>query len=402
MMRRSGRPHAAVIVGILFFVAAASARLTGAIGAGEQPERISFDCDPSRLDGILKALCLAKRFEEGRRLFEEETFGGNGRTCATCHSVRTGTFSPESAQRRLARDPADPLFLHDGLDDGFQGTTRITEHATVRIEIPLTSRVRLRNDPAATSVVFLRGTPTTINTPSLQPVFMYDGRDTTLEEQALGAIHAHAQNGVDPTALQLRLIADFQRTAPRFFSSLELFAFARGGAPPELPRGLTASQRRGRAMFDDVPVTAGSTRGICATCHSGPMLDVANDFNVFGAPAGSRFFGVGVSERNKLNLPVHEFILDGTDVVATPDIGMLLTEPMPPEFPPFIPLVFLTNLFKTPSLWGIRQTAPYFHDNSAKSLEEVAEQYTFFFENFLGITLTKQDEGDIVAFLKLL
>ena len=155
-------------------------------------------------------------------------------------------------------------------------------------------------------------------------------------------------------------------------------------------------------MFDDVPITEGSTRGICATCHSGPMLDVANDFNVFGAPAGSRFFGVGVPERNKLNLPVYEFILDGTDVVSTPDIGMILTEPMPPEFPPFIPLALLTNLFKIPSLWGIRHTAPYFHDNSAKSLEELAEHYTFFFENFVGITLTKQDEADIVAFLKLL
>ena len=401
MMCRSGWPNVALTVGILLFVAAASARLTGASGVSEQPQRISFDCDPSQLHGALKVLCLAKRFEEGRRLFEEETFGGNGRTCATCHSARTGTFSPADARRRLAKNPDDPLFVHDGLDDGLQGTTRITEHATVRIEIPLTSRVRLL-DPSATSVVFLRGTPTTINTPSLQPVFMYDGRDTTLEEQALGAIHAHAQNGVEPTALQLQLIAEFQRTSPRFFSSLQLFIFARGGPPPVLPRGQTASEKRGRAMFDDVPVSEGSTRGICATCHSGPMLDVANDFNVAGAPAGSRFFGVGVPERNKLNLPIHQFMLDGTDVVATPDIGMLLTEPMPPEFPPFIPLVFLTNLFKTPSLWGIRHTAPYFHDNSAKSLEEVAEQYTFFFENFLGISLTKQDEADIVAFLKLL
>ena len=401
MMCRSGWPNVALTVGILLFVAAASARLTGASAVSEQPQRISFDCDPSQLHGALKVLCLAKRFEEGRRLFEEETFGGNGRTCATCHSTRTGTFSPADARRRLARNPDDPLFVHDGLDDGLQGTTRITEHATVRIEIPLTSRVRLL-DPSATSVVFLRGTPTTINTPSLQPVFMYDGRDTTLEEQALGAIHAHAQNGVEPTALQLQLIAEFQRTSPRFFSSLQLFIFARGGPPPVLPRGQTASEKRGRAMFDNVPVSEGSTRGICATCHSGPMLDVANDFNVSGAPAGSRFFGVGVPERNKLNLPIHQFTLDGTDVVSTPDIGMLLTEPMPPEFPPFIPLVFLTNLFKTPSLWGIRHTAPYFHDNSAKSLEEVAEQYTFFFENFLGISLTKQDEADIVAFLKLL
>ena len=82
------------------------------------------------------------------------------------------------------------------------------------IEIPLTSRVKLLNDPAATSVVFLRGTPTAINTPALQPVFMYDGRDASLEEQALGAIQAHAQNGIEPTALQLQLIADFQRLLP--------------------------------------------------------------------------------------------------------------------------------------------------------------------------------------------
>jgi cytochrome c peroxidase len=59
-------------------------------------------------------------------------------------------------------------------------------------------------------------------------------------------------------------------------------------------------------------------------------------------------------------------------------------------------------LFKTPSFWGIGPTAPYFHDNSAKSLEDVAEHYTFFFENFVGIRLTKQDEADMVAFLRLL
>ena len=111
-----------------------------------------------------------KRFEEGRRLFDEETFQGNGRTCVTCHSVETGTFSPENAQQRLAANPSDPLFVGDGLDDGVFGTARITEHATVRIEIPLPPRVKLANDPTATSVTLLRGTPTTLNTPSLQPV----------------------------------------------------------------------------------------------------------------------------------------------------------------------------------------------------------------------------------------
>lgn len=414
MSRRRTIYVIALAVSIWFGSAAASVRLTGAdagpgraapapaVDTGRLEHEISYDCDPSQLHGAARLVCHAKRFEEGRRLFDEETFGGNGRTCVTCHSLKNGTFSPEDAQQRLAADPNDPLFVGDGLDDGIQGTARITAHATVRIEIPLTSRVRLVNDPTATSVTFLRGTPTTRNTPSLQPVFMYDGRDTTLEEQALGAIHAHAQNTVEPTALQLELIAEFQRTAPRFFSSLPLLISAHGGPPPRLPKGITAAQKRGRAMFDNVPITPGSTRGICAGCHSGPMLDVAGDFNVFGAPPGSRFFGVGVSERNKLNLPTYEFILDGVDTFVTPDIGMILTEPMPPEFPPGIPLIFLTNLFKTPTVWGVKHTAPYFHDNAAKTLEEVAEQYTFFFEQFLGILLTRQDEDDMVAFLKLM
>jgi cytochrome c peroxidase len=380
-------------------------------GASRTPRAITFDCDPGQLQGAARLTCLASRFEEGRRLFDEETFQGNGRTCVTCHSVRTGTFSPEDARKRLAADPGDPLFVGDGLDDGIFGTSRITEHATVRIEIPLPPRVRLANDSLATSVTLIRGTPTTRNTPSLQPVFMYDGRDLTLEAQALGAVHAHAQNSFEPTPLQLELLAEFQRTSPRFFSSLPLLLFARGGPSPRLPNGVTASEKRGRAMFDDVPITPGSTRGLCAMCHSGPMLDVSNQFNIFLPDLpGLRFFGVGVTERNKLNLPTHEFIVDGTDRIVTPDPGACLTDPPDPnEFPPELfgpggpfPLIIACSLFKTPSLWGVKHTAPYFHDNSSKTLEEVAEQYTFMFNLFAGITLTPQDEADIVAFLRLL
>jgi cytochrome c peroxidase len=392
----------------MFFRSGLAIAIVSTVLIGQQ--HLTFTCDPEQLHGAARIACQVKRFEEGRRLFDEETFQGNGRTCVTCHSVKSGTFSPRDARTRLAADPGDPLFVDDGLDDGVHGTSRITEHATVRIEIPLTSRVRLANDPSATSVTFLRGTPTTLNTPSLQPVFMYDGRESTLESQALGAVHAHARNSVEPTPLQLQLIADFQRTSPRFFSSLPLFLYAHGGPAPRLPNGVTAAEKRGRAMFDNVPITPGSTRGLCAMCHSGPMLDVSNEFNIFLPIPGLRFFGVSVSERNKLNLPTHEFIIDGTDRIVSPDPGLCLTNELPAdEFPPELfgpggplPLSIACNLFKTPSLWGVGRTAPYFHDHSSKTLEEVAEQYTFMFLREAGIRLTKQDEADIVAFLKLL
>ena len=148
-----------------------------------------------------------------------EKFGGNGRTCRTCHSNRTGTFSPEEALARLIEDPSDALFVHDGLDDGVSGTTRITQHATVRIEIPLPPDVILADDPTRRSVILNRGTPTTLNTPALDPMLMYDTREPNLQLQAFNAIHGHAQNTREPTALELDLIKEFQQTDSRFFSS---------------------------------------------------------------------------------------------------------------------------------------------------------------------------------------
>ena len=51
---------------------------------------------------------------------------------------------------------------------------------------------------------------------------------------------------------------------------------------------------------------------------------------------------------------------------------------------------------------GIRDTGPYFHDNSAKTLEDVLNHYDFFFNAIGVIDLSQQDKKDIVAFMKLL
>ena len=52
----------------------------------------------------------------------------------------------------------------------------------------------------------------------------------------------------------------------------------------------------------------------------------------------------------------------------------------------------------------MRHTAPYFHDNSAKTLEDVAAHYANFFNIVTGgfVVLTEQDQKDMVAFMKLL
>lgn len=355
---------------------------------------------PSRGQSEFSGLTLGHLLD-GKRLFEQETFGGNGRTCLTCHSRETGTVSPEDAQRRFARNPRDPLFLHDGSDDGKgNGVTRMLSDATLLVEIPLPPNVSLADDPKARSAILKRGTPTTLNTPALDPVLMLDGRDPDLVVQAAGAIRGHYQNIRKLRQEELQRIADFEKT-PGFFSSLSLLIYACGGPAPQLPRGRTESEKRGQRFFVDAPFAPGKKEGVCALCHGGPMLNTTNQFVPF-QPPGSRFSNVAVSEFNTAANRVRDFVFRNpngtTTIVSSPDPGRALItgRPEPGNFDNL-------NAFKIPTLWGIRHTAPYFHDNSAKTLEQVADHYQRFLK-IVGspVTLTDQDKEDMVAYMKLL
>ena len=320
----------------------------------------------------------------------------------------TGTVSPEDAQARFQANPRDPLFVHDGSDGHGHGVTWMLADATILMNIPLPPNVRLA-DTSDRFVILRRGIPTTLNTPALDPVLMLDGRQPTLELQAGGAISDHAQATLPPTLNDLELIREFQLTEV-FFSSPALRNRALGGPIPRLPRGNTASERRGRRFFEDVPPdpSDGFKPGLCAHCHSGALMDQTNEFApaFFGVPVrtGTRFQNVLVSFFNQANNPVREFIFnEGTAAeahVLSPDPGRALITGIVDG-----PTTFEhVDAFKMSQLRGVRDTAPYFHDNSAKTLEDVAAHYTRFFNFVTGgfIALTPQDEADMVAFMKLL
>ncbi|HUQ02253.1 MAG TPA: hypothetical protein VM261_07125 [Kofleriaceae bacterium] len=351
---------------------------------------------------------------EGRRLFEHETFGGNGRTCRTCHSPANGTLTLAQIADRFAADPGGPLFRGDGTDDGAgHGTTRIRADGTILVSVALPDGVTVLDDPSARRVTLRRGIPSTNNTPALDDVLMYDGRAPDLIEQARGAVADHAAHTVEPTEEDLELIAAFQRS-PQFFTSPALLAFANGGAPPSLPEGNTASEKRGRRFFDDVALTPPSTRGICAICHSGPMLNTSNGFNPipvppFFVPAGERFQSILSGELLPNGDPFRAYQFTDVDgnvsVAVASDPGRALVTGDFRGFP-------FGNLgqFKIPSLWNVKHTSPYFHNSGAKTLEDVVNHYAFFFEFATPIAMpgappiimTAQDKQDLLAFLRLL
>ena len=356
---------------------------------------------------------------DGKRLFEDATFGGNRRTCATCHAGNTLTLSPEDVQKRFKKNPDDVLFIHDGSDDGLGGgTARIQKDATILIRIPLPDNVSIQGSTDR-FVVLRRGIPTLQNTPALDPMLMLDGRQPSLQEQAAGAIHDHAQAARPPDS-DLDAVAEFQKTNA-FYSSPDMRRFALGGPAPGMPAGNTDSEKRGRRFFEDVPPdpAQGFKPGLCAHCHSGPLLNQTNQFakdfiGIPTIPAGLRFISVGVSEFDDLGNPKRTFIFDKglpweTSIVDTPDPGRALITGnsgvkhlFESGFTDPVEILANQNAFKISQLRGIRNTAPYFHDNSAKTLEAVAAHYAKFFFAVAGITLTDQDQKDIVAFMKLL
>jgi cytochrome c peroxidase len=314
----------------------------------------------------------------------------------------TGTINSDQAQALYAANPDDPLFRQIDSDDGASDSyTQLLARATVRVTIPLPPGVTLVSDPTATSITLRRSIPTTINTPALDPNLMWDGREPTLTSQANDAILGHAEATIVPTMDQLLAIAQFEQ-GPDFFSSDVLRQYAAGGPAPTWPAGNTASEIRGRRWF--AQDSAAPRFNICGQCHGGPMTNETQSNS--GLPVGKHFQTVNVSEFNLGNNPTYQFAFPDpnnpgqTVTVTTPDPGRALITGNLADL----------NFFKIPPLWGVKNTAPYFHDGSAADFNALMVQYKMLLATFLSATAkypiphvpTDQDIADIIAYLNLL
>ena len=388
-----------------------------------------------------------QKFFRGRDLFFNETFDGNDRTCETCH-LRRNVFdnfdlTPQDAQAIFAADPTDPLFRAIDSDDGAgQDYSTLLNHGLTRVSLPLPPNVTVQEvnsplvkvDPVTgvTYVTVLRSVPSIENS-ALEENLSWDGRaGADLEAQVEGAVNAHYEPGRQPTASEKDDLEFFQE---RFFTNLKLRLYANNFPPPELPQAPAGqawdSERRGRDFFVSQGPIDANHRGLCATCHSGPMLDTTDDANPVQPP------GEKLSSNNielDIGLPELTYNITLTENVTLPPNNPLNNLPFP--FPPLIPagtvltlkttdpgrLLVTGNpcelqascfinpfstvpLFKIPSLWGSADTAPYFHDNSASDLEDVMDRYEPFFNETAVIlqnpafAISQQDRDDIIAYM---
>lgn len=222
-----------------------------------------------------------------------------------------------------------------------------------------------------------RNGPTILNT-AYQQFQFWDGRVATLEEQALGTIQNPAEMNIQLDELERKLnkIEGYREQFRKIFGTdvtreniaKSLAAFERtvlsGDAPYDRfqagdKKALSDSAQRGFELF------TGKAR--CSTCHSGPNF------------TDNAFHNVGIG-------------MDRPE----PDTGRRVHSKIKGDH----------GSFKTPTLREVTRTAPYMHNGSIKSLEDVVEHYNrggvpnpHLDEEIRPLNLTKEEKADLVRFL---
>jgi len=137
----------------------------------------------------------------------------------------------------------------------------------------------------------------------------------------------------------------------------------------------------GVAGLNDV-LGAPVIRGTCSTCHNAPNV---------GSHSVFRLMNIGTAERSRRtsDIPLLTVRNKATgEVIETTDLGRGLGTGRWADL----------GKFKVPQLRGLAARAPYFHDGSARDLDEVLQ----FYNDRLHINRGSNDISDLKAFLEAL
>lgn len=343
---------------------------------------------------------FAELVARGEKLFFEEKFQGNGRTCGTCHPAENNfTIDPAFI---ATRPKNDPLFVAEFNKD-LNSATNGGRH----FEIPHLMRqfgLILENVDGfgdLTTKFVMRGTPHTLaQALSITPA-AFDGTSPsvlhrtgwggdgapgtgTLREFAIGAVTQHFTRTLNRAAG-----VDFRLPTDAELDAIEAFMLSLGRQAEldlddlEKNEKLTdADVRAGLTIFNDV------NKGKCALCHSNAGANV-------GIGLQNANFNTGVE-----NAP-HPA---GSHGSVRPRDGGFGREPNPPE--PNSPESFGNGTFNTPPLVEAADKKAFFHNNLCNSVEcAVAFYSSAAFNNspsgsFAPIALGQVETFQVAAFLR--
>jgi cytochrome c peroxidase len=279
----------------------------------------------------------------------------------------TNPYTPEKAALGKA------LFFDPRLSGHQNMTCASCHNPSFGWEVPLRGAIGAQNTMLA------RNAPTVLNQAWVGPSHFWDGRASSLEEQAKGPIEAEVEMNLplSEAARRLETIPDYRKWFDTVFPKQgingdtivkALATFERtvvsGYAPFDAwidgdEQAIPDAAKRGFMLFNG--------KAACARCHTGWNF------------TDNKFHDVGI---------------------ATTDIGRALVEPDNPK---------ALHAFKTPGLRDITHRAPYMHDGSLPDLETVVVRYIdvgtdrpSLSPELQKIELAPGEIADLIAFLKTL
>lgn len=260
-----------------------------------------------------------------------------------------------------------------------------------------------------------RNAPTVINSAFYKTLFL-DGRANSLEDQALGPFTNPVEHGLNDYSKIIKIIqtdsaylalfkqvfqlqakdisidyvakaiASFERTLVSGNSLFDQYYFGRDHSK------LSESAARGLRIF--------RRKGNCANCH-----EISWDNALF---MDNRFYNIGVGYQ-KIKGYVDNIINTLKQGEKIESLGLSAEEYS--ELGRFNVTHVISDIgkFKTPTLRNISLTAPYMHDGSMTSLEEVVDYYDkggdqnrFVDAAIFPLHFTEQEKIDLVEFMKAL
>jgi cytochrome c peroxidase len=242
------------------------------------------------------------------------------------------------------------------------------------------------------------------NTPSLfnvayNPIFFWDGRAGSLEEQALEPIFREDElNQASAAELVKRL-----RSIPKY---RELFAQAFGLNSPQDGREITLQNiARAIAAFE-------RKLNITETAYDHFVKGQDDKLTTEQLRGMVVFFGQGQCAACHTPPNFHDDVLSSIGVPVSPEKGAPLDPD--PGFGAVLRRKDGFGMFKTPGLRNVSRTAPYMHNGAFNTLEEVVEFYNDGGGRGRGLEvysqdvkvakldLTEQQKKDLVNFMKSL
>lgn len=342
----------------------------------------------------------------------------NGTACSSCHRPQFNFLLPPTPISQNL-PPGDPLITNrvaengdDPLGPGIFDTLGLVGQRVNRF-----NPIRPETDPYR-QIFSWRKTQTIINM-AFGYGLLTDGRGREPIEQSRGATFTHTQNTdkrfddlVNPSLPHIAAYMQTEIRPPELAALLNPSDpnYANLVANPYATVNATTKlQKKGQAVFD----------ASCTGCHNMPNVFTNRD-HLNGPPLNfpllyGHTFDIGVAQKNKHQLEFRRY-----DVATGTRIPIVL--PLVKEDGSTVNLTVVDDIgaaaatgrfedlhrFKVPQLRVISQLGPYFHDNSAATLDEVVDYFNSDDYNnskdgkLYPIHLNKQERKALLAFLNVL